>query len=58
MKGYPERRGEGGWDFARTVEILVRRRRRRRRGMARSFRGGGRWQRLTVVPILTRRHAL
>ena len=42
MKGYPERRGEGGWDFARIVEILVRR--RRRRGMARSFRGGGWWQ--------------
>ena len=43
MKGFPRRRGEGGWVFARNVEILVRRLRRR---LARSFRGGGWWQRL------------
>ena len=43
MKGYPERRGEGGWNFAQNIEILVH---RRRRGMSPPFRGGGWWQRL------------
>ena len=33
--------------FARNIEILVR---HLRRGLARSFRGGGRWQRLTLRP--------
>ena len=41
MKGYPERRGEDGWDFARNIEILAH---HRRREMAQSFRGGGWWQ--------------
>ena len=41
MKGCLERRGEGGLNIVRNIEIFVHRRR-----MVRSFRGGGWWQRL------------
>ena len=47
MRGCPRRRGKVGWDFARSLEIVDH---RRCCGMARSFRGGGRWQRLTLRP--------